>query len=157
MYWYSISNWLMKFGPNQSVFIFIQKVALFHWLCRSICSWTDRKFLSSLNSLSQFCCKNYDCFSIVDLPNNGTVQQQTNKGVMEHMDQIKKADKSVIARTDDLGVNTTKIPVVTTTVNRYIKIEQDRPVDSWSIISLELVWDLLYMKISSITHILNQS
>lgn len=58
---------------------------------------------------------------------------------MEHMDQIKKADKSVIARTDDLGVNATKIPVVTTTVNRYIKIEQDRPVDSLSIISLELV------------------
>ncbi|VDI51336.1 Hypothetical predicted protein [Mytilus galloprovincialis] len=50
-----------------------------------------------------------------DLPNNGTVQQQTNKGVMEHMDQIKKADTSDIARTDDLDVNATKIPVITTT------------------------------------------
>ncbi|CAC5426341.1 unnamed protein product [Mytilus coruscus] len=49
-----------------------------------------------------------------DLTNNGTVQH-TNKGVMEQMEHIKKADKINIARTEDLDVNATKILKITTT------------------------------------------
>ncbi|CAC5411738.1 unnamed protein product [Mytilus coruscus] len=59
-----------------------------------------------------------------DLTNNGTVQH-TNKGVMEQMEHIKKADKINIARTEDLDVNATKILKVTTTppVNKKTKRE----------------------------------